>query len=73
MQEANKDENGIFTNKMNNQFENNEIYGFDEHGRILSNEEIDEAMKIYAYSSVQKRDEISTLAKKLGYNCDKQA
>ena len=40
MQEANKDENGIFTNKMNNQFENNEIYGFDEHGRILSNEEI---------------------------------
>ena len=73
MQEANKDENGIFTNKMNNQFENNEIYGFDEHGRILSNEEIDEAMKIYASSSVQKRDEISTLAKKLGFNCDKQA
>ena len=72
MQEATKDKNGIYTNKINNQFEKNEIYGLDGHCRILSNEDIDEALKIYA-SSVQERDEILTLAKKLGINCDKQA
>ena len=57
MQDATKDENGIYTNKINPQFEKNEIYGLDGFGRNLSNEEIDEALKIYA-SSVQERDEI---------------
>ena len=57
MQVARKDENGVYANKISTEFAKNEIYGIDGHSRILSHEEIDEALKIYA-TSVQERDDI---------------